>query len=783
MIEHALALLEFERVRASVGENCAGDQSRRLLEQSPIMTDPADVARELGRAVSLRKLLADGRHFPDIDLPDLEGALNVLKKEGTVLEGEALVALSRFIRSAGALKRFLSAKDVEPGLRGMAESTSVPAGLAAEIDRVFDREGNVQYKNVPALRSIRENIRRLRAKIERTAAALLNGPDTAGLFQTDTATVKDGRTVLPLKTKFKGRLKGIVHEVSGRGATLFLEPEEMVEQNNELVVRENEFLAELLKIRRELTDRARGHREDLARMAAAAAYFDTLLAKARWAHGARAAAALPAEGRIVLRGARHPLLGKEAVPIDLALEPDERVLLITGPNTGGKTVTLKTVGLLACLNQFGMEIPAAEGTALPVFDCVFADIGDEQSLEQSLSTFQAHMNNVSLIVRRATARSLVLLDELGAGTDPQEGTAIAMALLDHFVEKKTMTFATTHHGVLKNYGFLKKGVVNASVEFDAERLKPTYKIVMGIPGESHALAIAGRAGLPEALTRRATKYLDEERTDIAKLVEELVREKKQLRERGIEQQAKEEAARDSLRRAELKELTLRQRERELRERGLGELERFLSESRRDLERIIKELREGSPEAASQEEAVSRGRTLVERLEERIGEERKTVEKLAVPPAPEEIGPLGEGSRVRVRSSGSEGTIVREAKDGKFVVSVGAVRLTLSADELEAVPDVEPKVTVEFRPVHDAPPPAYELNVRGFRYADAMRALEKQMDAVLVAGVKEFTILHGKGTGALRTGIHEYLAASPYVESYRFARPEQGGAGKTVVVMK
>jgi DNA mismatch repair protein MutS2 len=778
MIEHALRLLEFERVRAAVGGYCAGDQSRRLLERSPILFDKTDVARELGRAVSLRQILSDGRSFPDLDLPDVEGALKVLRKEGTVLEGEALVALARFIHSAGALKRFLSAREIEAGLRELAEGMPAPSGLAAEIFKVFDREGNVQYKNVPALRSIQDNIRRLRARIEKTAASFLNNPDMAGLFQTDTATIKDGRTVLPLKTKHKGRLKGIVHEVSGRGSTLFLEPEEIVEQNNELVVQENLFQAELLKIRRELTDHLRAHKDDLGRMAAAAAYCDTLLAKARWAHACRAAAALPSENEIVVRQARHPLLGRGAVPIDLSLSPDEHVLLITGPNTGGKTVTLKTVGLLACLNQFGLEIPAAEGTALPVFDGVFADIGDEQSLEQSLSTFQAHMNNVSFIVKNATARSLVLLDELGAGTDPQEGTAIAMALLDHFVETKTKTLATTHHGVLKNYGFLKKGVVNASVEFDAEKLRPTYKIVMGIPGESHALAIAGRAGLPEPLTRQATKYLDEERTDIAKLVEELVREKKNLRERGLAQQAKEEAARDVLRRAELKELALRQKERELRERGIGALERFLSESRRDLERIIKEIREGA-----HEEAVREGRALVERLEERIGIEKETVAELkaSLPPAP--AGPLAAGSRVRVRSSGSEGAIVREAKDGQFVVAVGNVRLTLPAEELEALPDVEPKVTVEFRPVHDAPPPVFELNVRGFRYADALRALEKQIDAVLVAGVKEFTILHGKGTGALRTGIHEYLAACPYVESFRFARPEQGGTGKTIVVMK
>jgi DNA mismatch repair protein MutS2 len=779
MNEHTLRLLQFSRVKEALADLCAGEETRRSLEHAPLFTDPAEVERELGRVSGLHALLAAGRNFPALDLPDIARPLTTLKKEGTVLDGEALVDLARFIHSCAGLKRFLGGKEIEEGLRREAAALPVPSPLAASVFKVFTREGDVQLKNVPELKRIRDTISRLRNRIEKQTASFLNDPHLAGYFQTDTATIKDGRTVLPLKVKHKGRVKGIVHEVSGRGATLFLEPEEIVESNNELVVQENLFQSELHKIRRNLTGQARGHHRELTAMCAAASYFDLLLAKARYAYSLRAVPALPSEHNIILREARHPLLGPGAVPIGLSLKPAEHVLLITGPNTGGKTVTLKTVGLLALMNQFGLEVPAAEGTALPVFDSVFADIGDEQSLEQSLSTFQAHVKNMSVIVERATDRSLVLLDELGAGTDPQEGTAIAMALLDHFVAKGTKTLATTHHGVLKNYGFLKKGVVNASVEFDVEQLKPTYRIIMGVPGESHALTIARRAGIPEKLMKRAGTYLEDERTDITRLVEELVTEKKRLLERGAVQKEKEQAALDTLRRAELKELALRQQERELREKGLSELEDFLSQSRRDLERIVKEIREGA-----HEEAVKKGRALMERLEERISREKAAVNALEEKIPAADPGPLEAGDRVRVRSSGVEGVVLRRSKNGNLVVTAGAVRLTLPPVELEKLTDEdENKVTVEYRPVHSSPPPAFELNVRGFRYADAMRALEKQMDAVLVSGLKEFTVLHGKGTGALRTGIHEYLASCPHVADFHFARPEQGGAGKTVVVMK
>ncbi|HEQ71559.1 MAG TPA: endonuclease MutS2, partial [Spirochaetia bacterium] len=552
MSEHALRLLEFERVREELADLCAGPHSRDVLKRLPVWFEAQAVAEERERVRLLHLMMESGKKFPALELPDLTGLIRLLGKEGTVAEGQALVDLGVFLGSAGRLIRFLSEAEVSPLLRETVAELSVPNDLERKIFRIFDREGEVQVKLVPALASIQESIKKLRADIEKTAAAMLANPEFSGFFQTNLATIKDGRTVLPLKARHKGKVKGIIHESSGRGQTLYLEPQAVVEKNNRLVVEEHRFQAELHKILRELTGEARGHLPAIKILFQAISLLDVRIAKACYAVRHRCTAALDTAEGIVLREARHPLIGPGAVPVSLALTGGERVLLITGPNTGGKTVTLKTVGLLACMNQFGMEIPAAEGTALPIFDGIFADIGDEQSIEQSLSTFQAHMKNMAAVAGKATSRSLVLLDELGAGTDPQEGTAIAMALLDHFVETGTMTLATTHHGILKNYGFSKHGVVNASVEFDAERLAPTYRLIMGIPGESHALTIARRNGLPHAITAKAEQYLAEERTDIGRMVEELVAEKRRLIEQGEEQREKVSAAEEKLRHADLK---------------------------------------------------------------------------------------------------------------------------------------------------------------------------------------------------------------------------------------
>ncbi len=368
---------------------------------------------------------------------------------------------------------------------------------------------------------------------------LLESSANRAYWQTTTPTQRDGRVVLPLKTQYKGRVQGIVHEMSSSGSTLFIEPLEVVEKNNAIVQEENLYRLEVRRILRELTAEVSRRASELDGFVGQVSALDTWLARARYAvlHDCRRAD--PHPDTVTLATARHPLLGSGVVPVSITVGGEQRVLIITGPNTGGKTVSLKTVGLLALMNQFGMEIPAGDGSALPLFHSIFADIGDEQSIQQSLSTFSGHVKNLSAIVQRAGARSLVLLDELGAGTDPQEGVALAMALLDHFMARGCIVMATTHHGILKNYGATRPGAQNASMGFDRDTLAPTYRILMGVPGESHALQIARRSGMPENVLRDAFSYLDDERTDISKLVSHLAERHQKLSVAEEEAKARE----------------------------------------------------------------------------------------------------------------------------------------------------------------------------------------------------------------------------------------------------
>lgn len=782
MLEHTLALLEFNQIRLAVAEFAFNDYTKNKLMEVPLYFDAQALVQELDRVCSLHSLLEQGINLPHLPASDLTAILRLLAKEGTVLEAVQLAQLAQHLRATRDLLGFLSRPEVPPVLKELAAGVVVPQGLAQKIGHVLEDDGSLKVAAVPVLKNLSEAKSRLKGEIEQLAFRLLNDPAYAGLFQTNTPTIKDGRLVLPLKASYKGRLKGIVHEVSASRATLFIEPEAIVEKNNEYLLLESRFQAEVHRLLAELTAEAHLHYPALMQVFTCEYQFDLLQAKARYGKSICGVRALLTEGELVLNEARHPLLGATAVPISLALADHEHILLLTGPNTGGKTVTLKTVGLLACMNQFGLMIPAKEGSSLPLFDCIFADIGDEQSLSQSLSTFQAHIKNIAQILEQATSSSLVLLDELGAGTDPQEGTALAMALLDYFREKQIKTLVTTHHGVLKNYAFSHQGVVNASVEFDPKRLVPTYRIILGLPGESHALTIAERNGLPQSLVTQARKYLSENRTELSKIVAELVEEKVKLKKLIDEALHRDAELKEALRQAQLKELFLRQQERQLRSEGLKELTLFLTQARRDLERIIKEIREGEAERAIQE-----GRNLISRLEERTNFEEQRLNTSSESPPEEEVAELKEGMEVYLKQSGQEGRVLRKLKDGRVIVETGSVKVTLRPEELTVLKKgtrlqaLERPSRVLVEPI--TLKPDLELNVRGLRLAEAMRRLEKHLDAVLVAGLREFTILHGKGTGTLQQAIHEYLASCPYVASFHFALPEHGGTGKTVVKMK
>jgi DNA mismatch repair protein MutS2 len=526
-------------------------------------------------------------------------------------------------------------------------------------------------------------------------------------------------------------------------------------------------------------------------------------------------------------------------------------VVITGPNTGGKTVTLKTIGLFALMNQAGLALPAEE-VVLPLFDGVYADIGDEQSISQSLSTFSGHMTNIAGIIGEAGERSLVLLDELGSGTDPEEGSAIAMAILDHFIEKKSTVVLTTHQGMLKNYGYSREGVENASLEFDGRTLSPTYRIIMGIPGESRAVDIAARNGLPPGLVEKARTYLDKERSDVSALIAGLKEKHRELDEAVRSAREEELKLREDRRKTDLKELSLRQQEYQLKREGAVEFRRFLQESRRELENLVREIREGELTGEK-----TRGvKEFIHRLEENsaaaetaLEAEEKALAALAAldrgpgggahgaaevnANPPPEIAP---GVEVAAGPSRRRGRVVRRGKKDLWIVETGSVRMSFSERELVPVRTPGGKGggkelftgyngagtaagTVSAGPGGGAgngaagnsaggaagagtvgtdavstdaagwtadlvPAEAkLELNLLGLRLEEALEALRRQIDTAALAGLREFAVIHGKGDGVLQRGVQEYLKNDPAVEDYYFSRPEQGGFGRTEVVLK
>ncbi|MDR1972396.1 MAG: Smr/MutS family protein [Treponema sp.] len=484
------------------------------------------------------------------------------------------------------------------------------------------------------------------------------------------------------------------------------------------------------------------------------------------------------------------------------MPPGKRSVIITGPNTGGKTVALKTLGLFALMNQGGLALPAAEGTSLPVFDGIYADIGDEQSLSQSLSTFSGHMVNIAGIAARAGEHSLVLLDELGSGTDPEEGSAIAMAILDHLIERRVCLIVTTHHGILKNYGYTREGVENASVEFDGRTLSPTYRILMGLPGESRALDIAGRNGLPPAMVERARSYLAEERADVSALIRGL-RDKHRELDSGREHiRSQEEGLREERRKADLRELRIRQRELELKNAGLGRLEAFLAESRKTLENLVRELREGEITrektvavkeflAGLEEAALEAGEALEREKAGIIADERAVLE----PPEAagsggsgpvRDPGALEPGMEVLAGERRRRGRVLRpdRKKNGSWIVQIGSLKLSIDGGDLiPAPPGTSPQPYAASVELAERRPPRLELSLRGMRLEEALEALRKQIDGAVLAGLHEFAVVHGKGEGVLMKGVHEYLRGEEAVADYYFSPPELGGAGRTEVILK
>ena len=810
MDQHALVLLEFAAVRAELAELCLSPAGAARLAGEQFISDAAAHAALQSEVGALRVLLDADRLPPEADLPEVADALAVLSKEGAVLEPAAAARLGRFLRTADTLRRALRPR----GRSDVAMARVAPllaaaggvAGLPPEIFRVVEPDGTIRERQLPSLAAIRGRIRRLQREVELAARRYLTAPEYRGLLNGDRATERGGRMVLPVKANHQGRIRGVVHEVSSSGATAFVEPEESIRAGHRVAAEELAYRRELRRIMRELTARIAARESEVRAAAAAVACYDARYARARYARLHRCVALQRRSGEIDLRAARHPLLGAAAVPIDIRWGAGRRVLIITGPNTGGKTVVLKTVGLLALMNQFGMQVPAAAGSVLPLFDQVLCDIGDEQSIAQSLSTFSGHVRQLARILASAGERALVLLDELGAGTDPEEGVTLAMAVLDSLIERGALVATSTHHGALKNYGYVNPAVENAAMEFDLQSLRPTYRLLLGIPGESHALEIARRQGLSEQVIAAARGYLAEGRSDAGEIIRSLTARQRELR--GVaegQQQAQLELDR-RLRAAAAQERELAARERELHAAEARELRAFLSRSRQQLEGAIRELRERGREGDGWRRAAAAARAVVDQVAARAADaapepavaERQLAatsagrgdhsaagnpERAAPAAAP---GALAPGARVRIAASGREGTVVRAGRRGSWVVETGSVRGTFLDSELQLAPEPDaaqqraPRPRVEVTAA--TPRPQLELNVRGLRLHQALAQVERQLDGALLGGLHQFTILHGKGEGVLRHGIHQYLQRRRDVAGFAPATPQAGGDGKTVVTL-
>ena len=824
----ALRALEFDRIVEAVcrfAQTPAG--AARLAELRP-ETEPDGVERALKATSETARFLADnqlGLQAP----PEIETILAAVAVEGRALEPLHLLALSGFLASidaaCGAIRR---ARSAFPILRTIAESSATFEQEVADVRRKIEPAGEVMDDASPELRTIRDRLRKLRARLRGTLESYLRGKDTAKYLQQQIVTDRNGRYVLVVRAEHRAAIPGIVHGSSGTGASLFLEPLSTVEINNDIVALEQQEAEEVRRILLALSDAFRRRAADLQQTVDAATALDVLQARARFSimiGGVQPA--ISADGRLELRGARHPLLipavrrhlGDDAdppsaerrtpnantdpVPVDVLLIPPVRVLVVTGPNTGGKTVALKTAGLLPVIAQAGLLIPAAGGSQIPVFRSVFADIGDEQSIAQSLSTFSGHISNIVGMDRALVLPALVLLDEAGAGTDPVEGGALAMAIIEHFRQRGATVVATTHYDALKSYASTTEGVMAAGFGFDPQTFAPTYRLNYGSPGSSLALEIANRLGLPPSIIERARAHRSEREAQLADHLARIERDAQALEhDRRLTARERESLA-EATARLQAREHELKNREETFRKRLDDKIEERLREARREIDAVVARLKVRTETLAVQAErqatrliptgesggARAEARAAIDAVGERL---RKSADRPA--PADEPAAPRGVtgrqpgiGDRVEVGPLRLEG-LVQAIYDGSAEVDVRGKRLRARMDDLRIIAPAgstspapaRVRVNVDLQPRDGT---VSELNVIGCNVDEALARAEKFLDDAIVTEQRTLRVIHGYGTGQLRRALAGFLQTHPMVASFNPASAEHGGGGVTVVELK
>ncbi|HEY4025238.1 MAG TPA: endonuclease MutS2 [Candidatus Dormibacteraeota bacterium] len=795
MHDKSLQTLEFPKVLDRVaGESGFSVGRERVLALEPT-PDLDEARRRLAFTAEAVRLLDTQPRAGLAGAQDVRGQVLRASREGDLSAGDLVLVLAT-LRSARAVHRLLHDldEDAYSQMRALGEALPIHPDLVRRIEETINDEGEVLDSASPRLRRLRGEVRAANNRLQVRLRTLVG--EFGQALQEPIVTTRGGRYVVPVKADFRGRVRGIVHDQSGSGATLFIEPLVIVELNNAVRELEEQERDEIERILREVSREVGRDAEGIGWAVDALAEFDLQLAKARYARVHRSVKPiLNDEGRVVLHRARHPLLTGRVVPIDFELGRDWFMVVVTGPNTGGKTVALKTVGLLTLMAQAGLHVPADDGSELAVFDDVFADIGDEQSIEQSLSTFSSHVTRIIEVLRgieagrrRAPDRppsSLVLFDELGAGTDPDEGSALARSILTYLLDRHVPTIATTHYSELKAFAHEQKGVVNASVAFDLDTLSPTYELEIGLPGRSNALAIAARLGLDPRIVRGARRHLG----TAGVRMEGLLRDLEQERDAAVDERQQLEQQRSE---AERQRADLAEDRRRLEEERVSVLDEARAQARRELDAVVAELSRVRAQARRDDltrEGLDELRKRTRQLEERMAPAPRPAR--ARRPAVQEggqddslEGAPQRGDAVEVLSLGQVGELLALSAGGtEAEVQMGSMRVRARVADLRRVRRREPedagRSIVVLRPP-DRGLVSQQLDMRGWRVEDALEELETYLNDAVMSGVSSVRILHGKGTGALRTAVRQHLSRHPLVQSSEPAPPREGGDGVTIV---
>jgi DNA mismatch repair protein MutS2 len=783
MDDKSLELLEFPQIRNILAGYASFAVSLELVLGLRPLADGDRIALLLRQAAEARQLLSLEPGFSIGGASDIREAVRIAALGG-ILDAKNLVEVGQTLSAMRQVRSRLRQMSGELPLLGEIAGGIVELRqIEKEITHCLSPGGEILDRASPGLSAIRRQLRESRQHLWGRLEAIMRTPRGRKIIQEPIITEREGRYVIPVRIEFRREIKGITHDVSNTGATVFVEPWTTMELGNTVRELANEEKREMERILRQLSAKVSHHETEILQSISRLAELDLALVKARYARTVRAiepdqagfAEASDGDSPAVIKlvEARHPLLGPNAVPLSVEIGRDFSVLVITGPNTGGKTVALKTIGLLSLMTQAGIPIPAAPGTTIPVFDGVFADIGDEQSIEQTLSSFSWHMGNMVRIIRNATSHSLVLLDELGTSTDPAEGSALARSVLLHFLARKVLAVATTHYADLKAFAHATPGLQNASFDFDPMTLAPTYRMTVGIPGGSNALATASRLGVPLAIIDEARKLLSKGALELEKVLADIMVEKQRT-----------EAARKLLEReqgeAERRNVELK-----------GRLEQLRTEERQTIaearDRVVREAAELHREIRQASSELRR-----EKTRERVDQARRALATVKsdldgeawAPRAGEKEADqaIAVGDTVHLRDIGLAATVLSVSKEAQEAeVQAGQVKLTLGLDSLEKIPAGQPAATASgttVRPVVRAV--TTELDLRGKRADEVEVALDIYLNDAALANLSQVRIIHGIGTGTVRQIARDFLATHPLVKAFRSGKGDEGGDGATMV---